>query len=122
MSSNDTSDQSAAAPSHDILENQEFEEECVICLEELTKNSQWGRCTPCDHAYHKVGMGVYLITCTYYSNSISDQLELHLSALRKSSNAGGSGKTRIMSVSIGRGDEVIIWRMPKDLNAVYAIE
>jgi hypothetical protein len=41
------------APSHDYPENENFEEECVICLEELKKDDQWGRCTPCHHAFHK---------------------------------------------------------------------
>mmetsp|Transcript_10907 Transcript_10907/g.19864 ORF Transcript_10907/g.19864 Transcript_10907/m.19864 type:complete len:488 (-) Transcript_10907:208-1671(-) len=29
-----------------------YEEECVICLEELS-SQPWGRCTPCNHAFHK---------------------------------------------------------------------
>jgi len=29
------------------------EEECVICLEPLSDNFSWGRCTPCRHAFHK---------------------------------------------------------------------
>mmetsp|Transcript_13260 Transcript_13260/g.28654 ORF Transcript_13260/g.28654 Transcript_13260/m.28654 type:complete len:452 (+) Transcript_13260:52-1407(+) len=28
-----------------------YEEECVICLEELS-SQPWGRCTPCNHAFH----------------------------------------------------------------------
>ena len=35
---------SAAEESH--------EEECVICLEELS-SQDWGRCTPCGHTFHK---------------------------------------------------------------------
>ena len=30
----------------------DYEEECVICLEELSSRP-WGRCTPCQHAFHK---------------------------------------------------------------------
>lgn len=33
-------------------EDDDFEEECVICLEEL-RTQPWGRCTPCNHAFHK---------------------------------------------------------------------
>jgi len=29
-----------------------YEEECVICLEALSDHP-WGRCTPCNHAFHK---------------------------------------------------------------------
>lgn len=31
---------------------EEYEEECVICLEKLS-SQPWGRCTPCNHAFHK---------------------------------------------------------------------
>ena len=30
-----------------------YEEECVICLEPLSESSSWGRCTPCQHAFHQ---------------------------------------------------------------------
>jgi len=30
-----------------------YEEECVICLEALNDTSAWGRCTPCNHAFHR---------------------------------------------------------------------
>ena len=30
----------------------DYEEECVICLEELS-SKPWGRCTPCNHPFHK---------------------------------------------------------------------
>mmetsp|Transcript_8416 Transcript_8416/g.13849 ORF Transcript_8416/g.13849 Transcript_8416/m.13849 type:complete len:448 (-) Transcript_8416:290-1633(-) len=30
-----------------------YEEECVICLEALSDTSSWGRCTPCQHSFHK---------------------------------------------------------------------
>ena len=45
--------ESTNVPPHDMPTNENFEEECVICLEELTKNNEWGRCTPCNHAFHK---------------------------------------------------------------------
>lgn len=34
-------------------DDNQFEEECVICLEELKDDELWGRCSPCDHAFHK---------------------------------------------------------------------
>ena len=33
--------------------NPQFDEECVICLEELKNDDSWGRCSPCNHAFHK---------------------------------------------------------------------
>jgi hypothetical protein len=33
-------------------QQQEHEEECVICFETLS-TMEWGRCTPCGHAFHK---------------------------------------------------------------------
>lgn len=35
-------------PTNDNNYNDDYEEECVICLEELNK-LPWGRCTPCNH-------------------------------------------------------------------------
>lgn len=32
--------------------DESYEEECVICLEALSSHP-WGRCTPCQHAFHK---------------------------------------------------------------------
>lgn len=32
--------------------DESHEEECVICLEELS-SQDWGRCTPCGHTFHK---------------------------------------------------------------------
>ncbi|KAL7511119.1 hypothetical protein ACHAXN_009328 [Cyclotella atomus] len=52
MSTDSTTNQTKP-PSHDFPENEQYEEECVICLEELCKNEEWGRCTPCNHAFHK---------------------------------------------------------------------
>ena len=31
---------------------EDYEEECVICLEQLS-DQEWGRCTPCNHSFHK---------------------------------------------------------------------
>ena len=35
-------------PNNNPNYNDDYEEECVICLEELNK-LPWGRCTPCNH-------------------------------------------------------------------------
>ena len=37
---------------HATATDDSFEEECVICLEVLS-SEDWGRCTPCQHAFHK---------------------------------------------------------------------
>ncbi|KAL3800795.1 hypothetical protein HJC23_001632 [Cyclotella cryptica] len=53
MSQNDSSS-NTPKQAHDIKENDACEEECVICLEELSRTDDgWGRCTPCNHAFHK---------------------------------------------------------------------
>lgn len=36
----------------DDNDDDSYEEECVICLEPLSAQD-WGRCTPCNHAFHK---------------------------------------------------------------------
>ena len=33
-------------------DTEDYEEECVICLEQLS-DQEWGRCRPCNHAFHK---------------------------------------------------------------------
>ena len=33
-------------------DTEDYEEECVICLEQLS-DQPWGRVTPCNHAFHK---------------------------------------------------------------------
>lgn len=49
MKSNDN--ESIAPPAEST--NDDHEEECVICLEPLSDNFSWGRCTPCQHCFHK---------------------------------------------------------------------
>lgn len=53
MSNND-SPGNTSNQANDFKENDAYEEECVICLEELSRTDDgWGRCTPCNHAFHK---------------------------------------------------------------------
>ena len=43
-----------STPNDSAPPSEEFNEECVICLEALSNDSSaWGRCTPCGHAFHK---------------------------------------------------------------------
>lgn len=50
MSDNNGGGSSSSAAAAD--DDNSYEEECVICLEELG-SEPWGRCTPCQHAFHK---------------------------------------------------------------------
>lgn len=51
--SSTTDTTSSPPPPAPPREEESYEEECVICLEPLSETSSWGRCTPCNHSFHK---------------------------------------------------------------------
>ena len=51
-SANEGEDEHGAGEQETTADDQSYEEECVICLEPLSAEP-WGRCTPCQHPFHK---------------------------------------------------------------------
>ena len=52
MSGTDEGDVDGDVPPDIDNDTEDYEEECVICLEQLS-DQEWGRCSPCKHAFHK---------------------------------------------------------------------
>jgi hypothetical protein len=53
MSDESSTTATTTSPPAPPRREESYEEECVICLEPLSETSSWGRCTPCQHSFHK---------------------------------------------------------------------